>query len=93
MSKAVTPTDDDYDDMHHALGRPRSANAETYRNHYVIEDGSPIAKRFDALGWWDFVRRINDGRDAVYCVNGAGKNALGHWLNRRAPETRDGGEQ
>lgn len=75
----MTPTDADYDDMHHALGRPKRADADTYRNYYCIEVGSAGAKRFEALGWWDFVCTIN-ARDAIYSVNGSGKQALAGWM-------------
>ena len=78
--------DEDYDDMHHALGRPAKANEDTYRNYYCTEKEGNTAKRFEALGFWDFITTINGGRDAIYSVNGAGKEALGKWLN-----AKDGG--
>lgn len=77
------PGDADFDDMHHALGRPKRADRDTYRNYYCCEAGSETALRFEALGWWDFVRTINDGNDAIYTVNGAGKAALAEWLEKR----------
>jgi hypothetical protein len=83
MTDAPTPTDNDFDDMHHALGRPKSSAEETYRNNYCCETGSATAQRFETLGLWDFVRLINDGRDTIYCVNGAGKEALARWMEAR----------
>jgi hypothetical protein len=77
------PGEADFDDMLHALGRPKSYRAQPYRNYYCTQAGGEIAKRFEALGWWDFSHFINGGRDAIYCVNGAGKQALSEWLKRR----------
>ena len=79
----IDPTDADFDDMHHALGRPQSSTMGTYRNHYCVERNSETAKRFEELGWWDFCRTINDGRDAVYSVNGVGKLELEKWMVRK----------
>ena len=76
--------DEDYDDMHHALGRPVLASSATYRNYYCIGKGSDTAKRFESLGFWDFITTINAGRDAIYSVNGAGRAALGKWLAAKA---------
>lgn len=72
--------DEDYDDMHHALGRPKRANTDTYRNYYCLKADSDGAQRFEAIGFWDLITFINDGRDAIYSVNGAGKEALDKWL-------------
>lgn len=77
------PTADDYDDMHHALGRPQSSKGDTYRNYYCCGAGGEIAQRFEALGCWDFGRLINSGRDAVYHVNGVGKQKLAEWMDAR----------
>lgn len=87
---SIEPTEADYDDMHHALGRPRSPRFDTYRNHYCLPSGTAQQARFEALGWWDFCRTINDGRDAVYSVNGAGKQALADWLKSRALSQQEG---
>lgn len=76
------PSAADYDDMHHALGRPAQPMHDTYRNHYCTEAGGKLARRFEALGWWDFCHEINDGRDAIYSVNAVGKQALAEWLSR-----------
>ncbi len=86
MSIQPPRTDDDYDDMLHALGRPKkfTADTETYRNNYCCATDSLTARRFDQLGWWTKTRYINHGRDAVYQVNGAGKQALAEWMQRRA---------
>lgn len=79
----AAPTAADYDDMLHAFGRPKKGK-EPYRNYYCCEAIGETAKRFEALGWWDFGRFINDGRDAVYHVNGAGRQALAAWEKQRS---------
>jgi hypothetical protein len=84
---AVEITPADFDDMHHALGRPDAvgARAKTYRNYYCIPVGSITAERFEALGVWSLARTINDGKDAIYCVTPDGRAALADWLERHAP--------
>lgn len=77
------PTDDDFDNMHHAFGRPATPTHDCYRNYFCIGAKSDLARRFEASGWWDFGRHINDGRDSIYHVNGAGKEALAEWLASR----------
>lgn len=78
----MKPTDEDMDDIHHALGRPKkyAAGNETFRNHFVVSDTSECSARFAALGLWDKRGTMNDGRDAVWCVNDKGKAALAAWL-------------
>ena len=71
---------DDFDDMLHALGRPQKPNMDTYRNYYCCDSDGMEAARFEASGCWDFVRHINNGRDAVYSVNGVGKQRLAEYL-------------
>jgi hypothetical protein len=41
-------TDEDFDDMHHAIGRRSIEGA--YRNYYCTPTGSHTAKRFEATG-------------------------------------------
>lgn len=74
--------DSDYDDMHHALGRPFDTFSETHRNYFCCEAGGDTAKRFEASGCWDFVRNLNSGRDSIYCVNTIGKRLLVKWLSK-----------
>ena len=81
--EVMTPTDEDYDDMHHALGRPINPAQETYRNYYCCSAETEQPKRFEDLGWWDFVTTINNGRNSIYSVNGAGKQALAEWLGAK----------
>lgn len=88
-SPSIEPTEADYDDMHHALGRPKRADADTYRNYYCVPVGTDTERRFNALGWWDFSHTINDGRSAIYSVNGAGKAALDKWINTPALQTTE----
>jgi hypothetical protein len=83
----MAPTDEDFDDMHHAIGRKGIEKA--FRNYYCTETDGPTAKRFEALGFWDKMRTINDGRDAIYSVNLAGIDALRAWLSSH-PSTQQG---
>jgi hypothetical protein len=64
------------DDMHHALGRPKTPNAIPYRNHFVTDAGGDQARRFEASGLWRLTRLINQGRDAVYRVTDEGVAAV-----------------
>lgn len=84
---ALDPTDEDYDDMLHAMGRPAlPIFDEVYRNYYCCAADSDQSRRFEALGCWDFVRFINEHRgnlkDAIYEVNGVGKQALERWMKK-----------
>lgn len=76
----MNATDEDYDDMHHALGRPRTARQETHRNYYSVGVDSATATRFHTLGWWNLRCTINGGRDGIFEVNHRGLDALEHWL-------------
>jgi hypothetical protein len=93
----VAPVEEDYDNMLHALGRPKRHQKDCYRNYFCTAADGELAERFELLGWWDFGRRINDGQDAIYHVNGAGKQALAEWMDAHdgaagnRPET--GGQQ
>jgi hypothetical protein len=86
MSTHVTLTDGDYDDMHHAIGRKGIENP--YRNHYCTETDGEVARRFEAIGCWDLRRKINDGRDAIYCLNEQGFEKLRMWLAGRGMESQ-----
>ena len=75
---AIIPAADlapsDWDDMHHALGRPRDPTLETFRNYFATDDD----KRFRELaGYWD-VRDGNaiTGGMAVARVTELGRQAL-----------------
>jgi len=64
----------DWDDMHHALGRPRDPTKETHRNHYVTDDDA----RFRELaGYWT-VREGNaiTGGGSIARVTDFGRQAL-----------------
>lgn len=74
--------DEDFDDMHHAIGRAKTLK-DAYRNYYCVGVESETAKRFKALGWWDLASTINDGRDGIFTVNMAGIIALENWLSAR----------
>ena len=79
-------TDADYDDMHHALGRPDDAWADTYRNYYCTGKDTPIANRFRQLGVWNELHTINDGRDSIFAVNNGGRAMMADWLKARSLE-------
>lgn len=85
----VEITDADFDDMHHALGRPDLATlleGENYRNFYATEADSPWASHAEALGMWDRITR--EGVDIVtYRLNGDGKSALADWLRLQSPSS------
>lgn len=70
----------DFDDMHHALGRPADPMVPSYRNHFCIDAGNPQGAHMLATGCWTFARTINGGNDAVYCVTQDGRSALADWL-------------
>lgn len=81
----MTLTDEDFDDMHHAIGRKGIEDA--YRNYYCTEVGGATARRFEETGCWDLMRKINDGRDAIYSLNFKGVETLREWLRQRAALT------
>ena len=74
-------TADDFDDMHHAIGRKGIEHA--YRNYYCTEAGGKVAQRFEETECWNLMRKINDGRDAIYSVNMHGIRLLREWLEQR----------
>jgi len=81
----MTPTDADFDDMHHALGRPEGPWKPPYRNHFVCATGGCQAHRFAELtGLWKCINHINRGQDAVYIVTGEGIRQLMGWLTAKA---------
>jgi hypothetical protein len=82
-SAASEPNGGDFDDMHHALGRPDGPWVEPYRNRYVCEADGEQARRFIALGWWTRAGTMNNGRDGIFCVNEAGRVALNRWMLAR----------
>jgi hypothetical protein len=86
----VTLTDEDFDDMHHAIGRPKGSLKTAYRNYYCTTAGGPQARNFEASPYWDFRRFINGGQDAIYAVNIAGLKALEKWLKARSASSQDG---
>lgn len=80
-------TADDFDDMHHALGRPANPGCYVRRNNFCLEMSGPKRLRFEATGCWNFLRTINDGRDGVYRVNNAGIEALAEWQRAKTGES------
>lgn len=85
----ITP--DDFDDMHHALGRPdlpKLLAGEHYRNFYAVEAGSPWARHAEALGMWDRITRGGE-RIVTYRLNDDGKSALADWLRLQNATARE----
>lgn len=79
-------TEDDFDDMHHALGRPdieTLLDGDCYRNYYATEAGSPWALRAEQTGLWDRITRQGESL-ATYRVNGDGKSVLADWLSLKS---------
>jgi hypothetical protein len=80
----LTPGDDDFDDMHHALGRPDGAWVVPTRNYFVCAVAGPQAERFAVLGhYWQRGGLINGGSDAVFFVTPEGQRQLMAWLELR----------
>lgn len=69
------------DDVDHALGRPPDPLKESYRNHYSVSSGTPLAHRMFRSPWWECDRIINSGRDVVFRVTDEGRQALATHLN------------
>lgn len=80
----LTPGDEDFDDMHHALGRPDGPWVEPSRNYYVCGVSSPQAERFAILGhYWLLSGLINRDTDAVFRVTPEGQRQVMAWLALR----------
>lgn len=87
----LTPGDADFEQMHHALGRPDGAWVTPYRNYYCCAAKGPDAERFAVLGsYWNFQGLINKGDDAIYAVTPHGVREVMAWLaiRRRASGLR-----
>ena len=78
-------TDDDFDDMHHALGRPADPMERSFRNFFCLSSSDPRIERWVASGCWKHIRTGNEGRDAFYAVTEDGRSALADWLKLRRP--------
>lgn len=92
MSEPLTfiePTSQDFDCMHHALGRPSCAAAivNAHRNHYTTCI-SALPERFLALGWWTESKNVMSA-DRTFHVNPAGLSALAGWLNNMQSDPTD----
>lgn len=81
--ESITPTEADFDDMHHALGRPDGPHVAPYRNRYCCAADGPEAKRFMVLGLWERGRLINGGKDAFFSVTPEGVRQVMAWLVAR----------
>jgi hypothetical protein len=75
-SEAPKPSDDQLDDMRHALGRRLD---DLYRNHFCCEIGGDVEVSWDGLCKMGLAKRgqtINDGRDAYFSVTPVGLELL-----------------
>lgn len=78
---SLTPTEEDYDDMHHALGRPDGRWVQPSRNYYVVGLYTDTAARFRILGsFWQLRTTINGNRDGVFAVTPYGVDQVMAWL-------------
>jgi hypothetical protein len=83
MADRPLPTDADFDQMHHALGRPAGSHVEPYRNYYAVDPDGPDAKRFQVLDlYWTRGRSISGGLVAFHVTPQGIRNALA-WVDMR----------
>jgi len=64
------------DHIDHALGRPADPMAPTYRNHFVIDRESDIARQFSASNHWHVARSAPDDGMLCFFVTDEGRAAL-----------------
>lgn len=82
-SRYLTPGDEDYDHMHHALGRPAGRHVQPYRNYFACAPDGPDAKRFEILGsYWQRGGAISGGLVAFH-VTPSGIAEVMAWLDLR----------
>lgn len=80
----LTPGDDDFDNMHHALGRPAGRWVKPYRNFFVCAADGADAKRFEILGsYWERGGLLNGGRAVAFRVTPHGIREVMAWLALR----------
>lgn len=71
------PDTADFDNMHHALGRPADPLVQTYRNRFCIGLETSQAARFRELAdYWALDGKINEDRDGLFSVTQHGRDAL-----------------
>lgn len=81
---AAIPTEADFDNLHHALGRPEGPHVKPYRDHFCCDVDGEQARRFDALpDLWMRGRTINGGKDIYYHVTVEGLHRTMTWLADR----------
>lgn len=76
---AATLTEDDLDNMHHAIGRPADVWQRTHRNYFATDDDSAEAKRFRELrAFWTETEPTAPTQGMRYFhITAAGRAALG----------------
>lgn len=67
-------TDQPFDHIDHALGRPVDPLSDTYRNYFATDDGSNEAKAFRASSYWE--ERNRHGDMIWFVVTHKGRAAL-----------------
>lgn len=67
-----------FDHIDHALGRPVDPMAETYRNHYAVNVGSPEVDTMSASPYWRDLGR--NGQLYIFAVTIQGREALRNHL-------------
>jgi hypothetical protein len=79
----MTPTDADFDNMHHALGRPDGRHVKPYRNYFAVDTNSADARRFEELGHYWLKGPMISGGLRAYSVTPHGIDNVMAWLEQR----------
>lgn len=69
----------DFDDMHHALGRPVGPHVVPYRNYFATNTGGPDALRFEDTGLWIKGQGVPGGL-TYYHVSEEGIRCVMAWI-------------
>lgn len=72
-----------YDNIDHALGRPKDPLGPTYRNYYAAPTGDPVELEMAASNKWEIVHTQNDGLK-IYAVTHQGRWALHNYLKGKS---------
>lgn len=81
--RSLSPVDEDFDHMHHALGRPAGAHVKPYRNYFACDPNGPDAERFEELGlYWSRGAQISGGLVNFHVTPHGVRNVIA-WLELR----------
>lgn len=72
-----------YDDIDHALGRPKDPLQPSYRNYYAAPRGEPVELEMAASNKWEVVKQQIEGSLVIYAVTHQGRLALRHYLKQK----------